>query len=95
MEEIKKLFDSVRQRLTGGALKDAVVSKPLTAGERHVLVLSEVSLGFGAGGGTGEATTAGKSAKGTGGGSGGMSKASPVAVLVVEGGKVRLEKIGN
>jgi uncharacterized spore protein YtfJ len=54
MEEIKKLFDSVRQRLTGGALKDAVVSKPLTAGERHVLVLSEVSWGS-APAGTGEA----------------------------------------
>ncbi|MBI5548632.1 MAG: hypothetical protein HY901_32525 [Deltaproteobacteria bacterium] len=95
MDEIKKLFEAVRQRLSGGALKDAVVSKPLSAGERHVLVLSEVSLMFGGGGGTGEATTAGKPAKGTGGGGLGMSKASPVAVLVVENGKARIEKIGN
>ena len=95
MEEIKKLFEAVRQRMSGTALKDAVVSKPLTAGERHVVVLSEVTLMFAGGGGTGEGTTAGKAAKGTGGGSGGMSKASPVAVLVVENGKARIEKIGN
>lgn len=95
MEEIKKLFEGVRQRLSGAALKDSVVSKPLTAGERHVLVLSEVSVMLGGGGGTGEGAKAGKAAKGTGGGSGGMGKASPVAVLVLEQGKVRLEKIGS
>jgi uncharacterized spore protein YtfJ len=95
MEEIKKMLESVRQRLSGAGLKDAVVSKPLTAGDQHVLVLSEVSVMFGGGGGDGENTTEGKVAKGTGGGSGGLGKASPVAVLVVEQGKVRLEKIGN
>ncbi|MGC4118241.1 MAG: spore germination protein GerW family protein [Myxococcales bacterium] len=95
MEQIKKLFETLRQHLTGGALKDAVVSKPLSAGERHVLVLSEVTVAFGGGGGTGESAVGGKTAKGDGGGSGGASRASPVAVLVVEGGKVRLEKIGN
>jgi uncharacterized spore protein YtfJ len=95
MEEIKKLFESVRQRLSGVAMKDSVVSRPLTAGEQHVLVLSEISVMFGGGGGDGESTAAGKVAKGTGGGSFGVGKASPVAVLVVEQGRVRLEKIGS
>ncbi|MBI5548630.1 MAG: hypothetical protein HY901_32515 [Deltaproteobacteria bacterium] len=95
MDEIKKLLEAVRQHLSGRALRDIVVSKPLSAGERHVVVLSELSLMFGGGGGTGEASTAGKASKGAGGASGGMSKASPVAVLVVEDGKVRLERVGN
>lgn len=95
MEEIKRLLDNVRGRLSGTALKDSVVSKPLTAGNQHVLVLSEVSVMFAGGGGTGESRVQGKDAKGTGGGGGGYSKASPVAVLVVEQGKVRLEKIGS
>jgi uncharacterized spore protein YtfJ len=96
MEQIKKLLEAVRARLSGVALKDAVVSKPLTAGNQHVLVLSEVSFGFGGGSGTGENSESGKGpARGSGGGVFGMGKASPVAVLVVEQGKVRLEKIGR
>lgn len=94
MEHVKKLLEAVRARLPAGAMKDSVASKPLLLADRHVLVLSEFSIGFGAGGGSGE-SQAKSSPKGTGGGGGGGAKASPIAVLVVEQGKVRLEKIGN
>ncbi len=94
MEVIKKLLELVHERLFSAALKDAVVSKPLSAGDQHVLILSAVSVGFGAGGGEGENRGKGP-AKGTGGGGGGGAKASPVAVLVVDQGKVRIESIGD
>jgi uncharacterized spore protein YtfJ len=96
MEQVKKLLESIQGRLSGTAMKDAVASKPLTVGNQHVLVLSELSIGFGAGGGSGEGPGPDKGcAKGTGGGGGGGAKANPVAVVVVEQDKVRLEKIGN
>ena len=94
MEHVKKLLDAVRARLPAGAMKDSVASRPFSVADRHVLVLSEFSIGFGAGGGSGESEEK-RSARGTGGGGGGGAKASPIAVLVVEQGKVRLEKIGN
>jgi uncharacterized spore protein YtfJ len=94
MEGVKRILDVVRGRLSRVALKDVVVSKPISVAERHVLVLSEVSYGFGAGGGSGDEKGK-KASRGTGVGGGGGAKASPVAVLVVEGGKVRVEKLGN
>lgn len=94
MERVKAMLEAIRRRLRGAAMKDLVASKPLAVNGRHVLVLSEFSLGFGAGGGSGEDRKQGAD-KGSGGGGGGGAKASPVAVLVVEDGRVRLEKIGN
>jgi uncharacterized spore protein YtfJ len=94
LEHVKTLLEAVNARLHAGDLRDTVTSKPLSMGDRHVLILSEFSVGFGAGGGLGESREKG-SAKGLGGGGGGGAKASPVAVLVVEQGKIRLEKIGN
>ncbi len=94
MEHVKKLLEAVRGKLPAGTMKDSVASKPLSVGDRHVLVLSEFSIGFGAGGGSGESQEK-RGAKGTGGGGGGGARASPIAVLVVEQGKVRLERIGN
>jgi uncharacterized spore protein YtfJ len=94
MEQIKTLFEAFRAKLSGFAMKDAVASKPLSAGNRHVIVLSEVTLAFGGGGGSGEASPNGKSpSKGQGGGSGGAAKASPVAVLVIDNGVVRVETL--
>ena len=95
MEESKKMFEAMQAHMSGAALRDAVISKPLVSGDRQVVVLSEVSVAFGGGAGTGEGNDGGKAAKGSGGGSGGMGKATPVAVLVVEKGKARLEKIGE
>jgi len=93
MEQVKAMLDAIRRRLPGAAMKDLVASKPLSVSGQHVLVLSEFSIGFGAGGGSGDGGKG--TGKGTGGGGGGGAKASPVAVLVVEQGKVRLERVGN
>jgi uncharacterized spore protein YtfJ len=94
MEGVKKILDVVRGRLSRVALKDVVVSRPISVAERHVLVLSEVVYGFGAGGGSGDEKGK-KATRGSGAGGGGGAKATPVAVLVVDGGKVRVEKLGT
>jgi uncharacterized spore protein YtfJ len=94
MEHVTRLMAQVRGVLSRSALKDAVVSKPLSAGDQHVLVLSDVSVALGAGGGEGSAP-AKQMANGTGGGGGGGARARPVAVVVVEKGQVRIEPLGN
>ncbi len=97
MEQIKTLFDVIRSKFSTSAVKDSVASKPISAGDRHVVVLSEIAVSFGAGGGTGETSGGEKTsqapAKGTGGGAGGAAKASPVAILVIENGVVRVEPL--
>lgn len=93
MENVSKLMAVVRGVLSRTALKDAVASKPISAGDQHVLVLSDVSVGLGAAGGTG-ADASKRRQRGTGAGGGGGAKARPVAVLVVDKGEVRIEQVG-
>ncbi len=94
MESIKEMFDKLSQRLEALARKNAVVSPPISVGDRHVVPLCELSLGFGGGGGVGEHagedSDKGKG-RGSGGGAGGGARITPVAVLVVDGGKVRVQ----
>jgi uncharacterized spore protein YtfJ len=94
MEHVTKLLEAVRGVLSRTALEDAVVSKPLSLGDQHVLVLSDVSVALGAGGGIGSDASK-RMARGVGGGSGGAAKARPVAVLVVDKGEARIEPIGG
>jgi len=92
---LKELLASVSARLTGLAKKNAVVAKPVSLGERHVLTLCELRLYLGGGGGEGEGTeNAGASGKGTGLGAAGGARATPVAVIVVENGKARVQSLG-
>jgi uncharacterized spore protein YtfJ len=96
MDHIKNLLAAVSKRFEKLARANAVIAKPISVGDRHVVPLCELSLAFGAGGGTGEVIDKKtKSSSGAGGGAGGGAKASPVAVLVIEGGKARIEKIGE
>jgi uncharacterized spore protein YtfJ len=97
MEEIKELLVAMGQHLEELARSSAVVAEPISVGERHVIPLCELSLVYGAGGGMGE--SGGDDTKpaktGIGGAAGGGVKACPVAVLVIDGGRVRLETIGD
>jgi uncharacterized spore protein YtfJ len=101
MEEIKRLVDSMAARFRALAQGNAVVAKPITIGERHVVPLCELGLGFGGAGGAGEGEEkAGgegdaKGGSGAGAGAAGGVKAAPVAVLVIDGTDVRLEKVGS
>jgi len=96
MKDIKELFTTVTERLEKLARGNAVVAKPISVGERHILPLCELAVGFSAGGGQGEGTAEGAGpGAGVGGGAGGGAKAAPVAVLVIEGGKARIELLGR
>lgn len=94
MNGINGLLTALSTRLKALAKSNAVVARTITVGDRHVLPLCEIALGFGGGGGQAEADAQSKGAgKGTGGMAGGMAKAAPVAVIVVDGGQVRVESL--
>jgi len=95
MKHVKDLIGTVSERLERLAKGNAVVSKPISLGDRHVVPLCELSVGFGGGGGKGEGEgDAEGPMAGTGVAVGGGAKAAPVAVLVIENGKVRIETLG-
>jgi len=97
MEQIKQLLLALTAKLQGLAKSNAVVGRKISVGQRHVIPLCELSLGMGGGGGVGQGgDTPGKQdSKGTGAGAGGAAKATPVAVIVVDGGTVRVERLGR
>jgi uncharacterized spore protein YtfJ len=97
MDNVTQLLVRLTARLRELAAGNAVVAKKVSVGDRHVIPLCELSLGFGGGGAQGEGTdpnNAEGGGRGTAGGAGGGAKASPVAVIVVEDGKVRIESLG-
>jgi uncharacterized spore protein YtfJ len=97
MKEVKNVIAMIGERLKKMAQSNAVVSAPISFGDRHVLPLCELSLGFGGGGGAGEDPGSGEQSggQGTGGGTAGSAKATPVAVIVVDGQDVRIEPLGH
>ena len=97
MNDVKNIISMISERLKKMAQGNAVVSKPISFGDRHVLPLCELSLGFGGGGGSGEDMGNGEPSGGQniGGGTGGSAKATPVAVIVVDGKNVRIESLGK
>jgi uncharacterized spore protein YtfJ len=97
MNDVKAVIAMIGERLKKLAQSNAVVSKPISFGDRHVLPLCELSIGFGAGGGTseGEANQDKSSGQGSGGGVGGAAKAAPMAVVIVDGKDVRIETLGR
>lgn len=95
MKHLRELLTTVSDRLSGLVKRNAVVARPISVGDRHVLTLCELRLGLGGGGGEGEGTEGeGATGKGTGVGAGGAARATPVAVIIVDQGKVRVESFG-
>ncbi|HOX43868.1 MAG TPA: GerW family sporulation protein [Myxococcota bacterium] len=92
MEHLNGLMDLLAGRMADLTKSDLVAGEPLTFGPVTLVVLSRVTLGFGAGGGEGEGDFQqlhadkkqrppfGKG-KGVGAGAGGGGKARPVAVV--------------
>jgi uncharacterized spore protein YtfJ len=87
-------------RLFEVAQPTAVFSQPVTNGPYTVITASEVTVGIGAGygggGGVGSEDDEGNetgSGFGGGGGGGGTALARPVAAIIIEAGRVRIEPI--
>lgn len=98
MEVIRRLAERTSQHLKELVSSNAMISQPITVGERHVIPICELGMALGAGGGIGEAegdsSSRGKG-KGEGGGAGGGAKVRPVAVLIIDEQGVRLQKLGK
>jgi uncharacterized spore protein YtfJ len=97
MKEVEKLFESIAPKLEALAKSNAVVGRVVSVDGRHAIPLVELSLSLGGGGGTseGEDPRSSVQARGQGGGAGGGVKAVPVAVLVIEGNRVRITPLGH
>lgn len=96
MKHVTSLIGTLSERLKEVAAANAVVAKPVSVGTRHVVPLCELGLSFGGGGGGGQGSTKdGQGGTGAAAAAGGGAKATPVALLVIEDGDVRLEKIGR
>ncbi|PKK84225.1 MAG: sporulation protein [candidate division Zixibacteria bacterium HGW-Zixibacteria-1] len=75
-----------------GELKDiansqTVVGDPITVGDKTVIPVVKISVGFGAGGGQGETPDKGG---GFGGGGGGGAKIEPSAFIIIDGDRIQL-----
>ena len=91
MNELEQLVKTTLTELKQLANTQSVVGEPIQAGNTTIIPLVKIGFGFGAGGGTG--TKSGNN--GTGGGTGAGAGVSPVAVLVVTEGDVRLESLSG
>lgn len=94
MEDTKNLLTALGDRLRALARTNAVVARTISVGDRHVIPLCELTLGLCFGGGI-KAGTEKDDPKWTDMGGGGGAKATPVAVIVVDGGKARVESLGR
>ena len=98
MKITKEFFDSIKRHLDGLAQANAVVAKTVSVGERHAIPLCELSFALGGGGAMGEGEhgsedSSGGTGSGSAGAAGGGAQAAPVAVILVDGDEVRVERI--
>jgi len=75
-----------------GELKDiassqTIIGEAISVGEKTVIPVVKISVGFGAGGGQGESPEKGG---GFGGGGGGAARIEPAAFIIMDGDKVQM-----
>lgn len=91
MSKVKDMEEVVLESLERLISGNAVTARPISVGNRHVLTLCELSLGWGGASAEGEGGDAENRGRGIGGGGGGAAKAEPVAMIIIDNGEVRLE----
>lgn len=83
----------VLTRLFDVFVPGAVFSEPVTNGDMSVITASEVHVGMGLGFGSGRGEDPEDGESGEGGGGGGTSAGRPIAAIVIEPDRVRVEPI--
>jgi uncharacterized spore protein YtfJ len=83
VEVIQTIVGELRQI----ARSETIIGTPVTIGERTVVPITKLSVGFGAGGGAGSRQEKGS---GYGGGGGGGAMIEPVAFLVLDKDRIQL-----
>jgi uncharacterized spore protein YtfJ len=80
--KINELLTSIISQLKEMAVTESIVGKPVTLGDKLVIPVSKISVGFGAGGAEGEIKS--DSSK-FGGGGGGGARIEPAGFIIFDG----------
>ena len=83
--KLQELLSSIIGQLKEIATTETIVGKPVTMGDKSVVPVSRLAIGFGVGGGEGERKG---TESGFGGGGGGGAKVEPVGFIIIDGEKV-------
>ncbi len=86
------LIDTLLSRLREIVASETVIGKPISAEGATVIPITKISLGFGAGGGTGPEADS-KKASGTGLGGGAMIE--PLAIITIQQGEVKIHRLSE
>ena len=90
--KLEGLASSIMTQLKDISSSETIIGKQVTLGNKSVVPVTRVVVGFGVGGGEGE-ETGGKS--GFGGGGGGGVKVEPVGFIIIEEDKVSFLPTGK
>ena len=88
--EPRDLLEALAAQVRELAKSETVIGEPLVLGDATIVPVTRVTVGFGAGSGSGEVNEAAKTEKagGTGGGGGGGVRIAPAAFIVMQRGEV-------
>ncbi|MCP4632247.1 MAG: sporulation protein [candidate division Zixibacteria bacterium] len=84
---VEEIMRAVVEELRSMAKTESIIGKPITVGDKTVIPVCKISVGFGAGGGEGEKKVG---EKGFGGGGGGGASIEPTAFVIIDGDEVSL-----
>ncbi len=82
-----EVLQTIVGELRNIARSESIIGAPVTVGERTIIPITKLSIGFGAGGAEGTRTDKGS---GFGGGGGGGAVLEPVAFLVTDKDRIQL-----
>jgi uncharacterized spore protein YtfJ len=83
--KLKGLLSSIIDELKQISTSETIVGTPIVLGDKSVVPVTRLMVGFGVGGGEGESDTKGQ---GFGGGGAGGARVEPVGFIVIDGDKV-------
>jgi uncharacterized spore protein YtfJ len=80
---LSEILEPITSRLQSTASVKSVFGEPITAGNRTIVPVARISVGFGGGIGQGSASPGEARGEGSGGGGGGGVQARPVGVVEI------------
>jgi uncharacterized spore protein YtfJ len=84
---VSEILKDIVGELKGIASSQTVIGEPISIGDKTVIPLVKISVGFGAGGGQGESPGKGG---GFGGGGGGAAKIEPSAFIIMDKDRISM-----
>ena len=84
-EKLNEMLSSIIGEIKKIAVTETIIGEPVTFGDKQVVPVSRVMIGFAVGGGEGEST---RKSGGFGGAGGGGARVDPIGFIVIEKEKV-------